>query len=159
MKTKLCVNNVADTTSNKDPLTHFVRPLLQLPWQKYQTSRQTITRATPPAISPTKRDVTSTRLPLSLSVDHYRLQWICEQCWTGCYKKQPPHYTGWFLFLKKNLILTINFRAQWNIVWFSVQILKWRLSNTLGCRPSIFSSCCALLNKWWNRFWKHLQHN
>ncbi len=43
----------------KHPLTHLARfkSSLHLTWQKYQSRRPIVTSATPPAISPTNRDV------------------------------------------------------------------------------------------------------
>lgn len=89
---KVCRNNVSAIINIKDPLTHFPRLKLSfhLAWQKYQTRRPTITMATPPAISPTKRDVTSTRPRLSFSVDHDQPMWVTGQHWACSW---PEHCT------------------------------------------------------------------
>lgn len=94
----MCRNNISAIINIKDPLTHFPRLKLSfhLAWQKYQTRRPTITMTTPPAISPTKRDVTSTRPRLSFSVDHDQPMWVTGQHWACLlanvqrYKHGPP---------------------------------------------------------------------
>ena len=65
-----------------------------------------MTRATPPAISPTKRDVTSTRPRLSFSVDHNGSELY------DIIKSSCLNIIGWFLFFHLILILWFESRSE-----------------------------------------------
>lgn len=111
-------STVAAISGSRDPVTHLARlkSPLHLPWQKYQSRRPTMTIATPATISPTNRDVTSTRVGrLSLSVDHHKPHKRCDRTALSLSDK----VSGLYNVIKDAIWVIHNFffRSHLIIVW------------------------------------------